>query len=183
MRDGTILFVVTMWGRVERYDSSGKFLGAWRQPFGKGRVALAVDDQDRVYLRHLRDVFRFGQNGELISKHTAGADLPKSWLLSQTGEPQYAPEITRICERRAATRGEPLFCEDATLYFAAPDGTRLLPTSHSITRISASGQILSSYHSPWYFGPVLFPLPGLLAGVAAGVLIFTKARRESTSGD
>jgi len=173
-RDETIFVVVTMWGRIERYDRSGRFLGSWEQPFDKGGVSLATDEDGRIYLRHLKDVFRLGPRGELTTKYTATANLPKTWRLSQSGDPEYAPEAAGPCVRKIVSRGELLFCENGTRYYVAPDGTRLQPASHAIARVSASGQNLFMYQNPYYFRPLLFPLPGLLALVAVVVMVLIR---------
>lgn len=178
-KDGTIFVVVTMWGRIERYNPSGQFLGSWEQPFDKGGVSLAVDDSGQIYLRHMKDVFRLGPNGELTTKYTATANLPKTWRLSDLGDPQYAPEIHEPIERKIVRKGEVLFSENASRYFIASDGTRLQPASDSITRLSPDGQPLTVYQNPWYFRPLTFPLPGLLPWIALAILILIKSAKRA----
>ena len=178
-KDGTIFVVVTMWGRIEQYDRSGRFLGSWQQPFDKGGVALAAEQEGRIYLRHLKDVFRLDPQGDLTNKYTATANLPKTWRLSESGEPQYAPDASGLLVRKIVSRGELLFAENASRYFVSSDGTVLQPASHSITRVSASGQKLFIYQNPWYFRPVWFPLPGLFGLVAAFILILVRGAKKA----
>ena len=172
---GTLLAVITMWGRIERYDRQGHFIGSWRQPFAKGSVDLAADEDGRVYLRHANHVFRLGPNGEFATTYTASADVPKNWRLSESGEPQSAPDLNASVERRIVRKGQVLFAENASRYFVAPDGSLLRPSAHSLARVAPGGQQLMTYHGPTYFWPVLFPLPALLAWVAAVVLIVVTA--------
>jgi hypothetical protein len=177
-RDGTIFVIVSLWGRIEQYDRSGRFLGSWKQPFDKGGAALATDEDGRIYLRHQRDVFLLSPQGELAKKYTATAYIPRTWRLSQTGEPNYAFEATRLLVRRIVRRGEVLFSEDNSRYFVSPDGTVLQSALNSITRLAASGQPLFTYRSPWYFAPLLFPFPGLLGFVGALILILVRRGKE-----
>jgi hypothetical protein len=169
--DGTLLAVITMWGRIERYDRQGQFLGSWRQPFIKGTVDLATDDEGRVYLRRANHVFRLGPNGELVTTYTAPADHPRNWRLSESGEPQPAQDLNTAVERKIVNKTQVLFGENASRYFVAPDGSLLRPSAHSLGRVAPGGQQLMTYHGPRYFWPVLFPLPALLAWVAAFILI------------
>lgn len=140
---------------------------------------MATDREGRIYLRHLKDVFLLGPHGEVATKYSATADLPKTWRLSESGEPQYSPEATGPLERKIVNRGEILFSEHDSRHFVAPDGTSLQPTSHSLTRVSASGQKLFTYQNPWYFRPVLFPLPGILAFVAVVALILIRNAKRA----
>jgi hypothetical protein len=176
-RDGILLTEITMWGRIERYDRKGRFLGSWRQPFAKGSVALATDENGRSYLRHANNVYLLGPDGKLLNQYTAPADFPRSWRLAESGEPQYAPDILGSVERKVVRRGQVLFSDNASRYFVALDGSLLRPAGHSLTRVGSDEQTLITYQGPKYFWPVLFPLPAGLAWICGLILIIIRAAK------
>ena len=176
-RDGVVLAEITMWGRIERYDRNGRFLGSWRQPFAKGSVALATDEDGRVYLWHASDVFRLGPHGELLTRYTASSRPPHSWRLAPSGEPERLPQVSGPVQRKVVQRGEVLFSDKATRHFTISDGTVLQPAMHSLSRVAPGGQRLMTYSAPWYLWPLRFPLPALLAWIAALLVVIARAAK------
>ncbi len=178
-KDGIVLVEIGMWGRIELYNRSGKFLKSWRSPHTKQFSALATDESGAVYLLDRNTVFKFDGNGKVQKKYVSGGQLARNWELSEpAGEPRYAPERSQGFERKIVSKGEVLFSENGSRYFLCPDGTELVPKIASLSRVAPSGGKLVTYRAPWYCWPFEFPIPGALACIVGVVLFYSRAKRE-----
>jgi hypothetical protein len=182
-KDGIVLVEIRMWGRIERYDSNGKFLDSWREPAAKGDVALATDEQGNVYLRHANIVYQFDASGRVQKKYSADPfhlySLPRNWELSaSSGEPQYAPKRSQFFERKIVKPGQLLFSDQESRSFLCADGTQLVSDGSSISRFTDSGQKLMTYRAPHYYWPIQFPVPGMLAWVVCIIVLYAVNLKE-----
>jgi hypothetical protein len=163
--DGRVFVSVRFYNRALCYDRSGRFIAARRFPYGAKTTRLAAGRDGLVYCRSQNKVYVYSSDWELLSVAEADAQAERVWELGRdAGLPVHAPHRHgEAPPDRALDSGDLLFGEAARReVFHCADGSVLRRVGNGLERVSAEGEVIAAYGTPWLLWPFVFPFPACI---------------------
>ncbi|MEW6368356.1 MAG: hypothetical protein AB1714_27315 [Acidobacteriota bacterium] len=187
---GQIAVLLQAYGRVQIYDTDGRFVRGLNIANGGRGALIAVDTLDRlwVYCEGGGALQRYapdgGRSGQWIYVTPAAPRRIRLWPGGNAGIDR-TTQLTMKGQGGPVQLGGMLFTnERSSVDFVDASGARYeLPGPHWLPCVRRNGgdaRALTLW-GPWWLIPIGFPLPGLPAGLSLAVLGYYAARHRSTT--
>ncbi len=172
---GDVYIAAALVPRIDKYSNSGRLLASFSSPERRypASVRLAAGSDGTLYVKTREGVVSYSATFDLLSELKAPDDNV-FWKLNDHATVFASSESTSV-PSGLIHPGETLFPTESRKQFECVDGTLLRHGGSGLQRITATGEMVRYYGTPWYFFLFRFPWPALASGVLLLVFLIIPA--------